>query len=275
MSAFPIDFSLAAASLPDMARGLLTNILLTFITLAIGLFTSVLVTLARMSKNRLVSGVAGAYVVFFRGAPLLILLYLVYYGFGQIAAVRNGPLWLIFGSAFSCAIIGLVLNHTAFMVEVVRGALEAVPAGLIEASKALGISPRQTFLRIRLPLAMRYGLKAYQNEVVMFAKGTAVVSTITVNDLASVANSVFETTYDPFTPILTAALLYWIFVNVIRLGFLKIDRYLNDHLISDEKQRKNAVVRKTAGTVSRPALVPAGAATPVGAAMPAVREHAA
>ncbi len=211
----PIDLHLALASLPDMARGLLINIFLTFITLAIGLFTSLLVTLARMSKNRVVSALAGLYVVFFRGAPLLILLYLVYYGFGQIAAVRDGPLWLIFGSAFSCAIIGLVLNHTAFMVEVVRGAIEAVPAGLIEASKALGITPRQTFLRIRLPLAMRYGLKAYQNEVVMFAKGTAVVSTITVNELTSVANGIFETTYDPFTPILTAAALYWIFVNII------------------------------------------------------------
>jgi arginine/ornithine transport system permease protein len=265
----PIDLNLAWASLPDMARGLLINILLTFITLGIGLFTSLLVTLARMSKNRVVSGVAGAYVVFFRGAPLLILLYLVYYGFGQIAAVREGPLWLIFGGAFSCAIIGLVLNHTAFMVEVVRGALEAVPAGLIEASKSLGISPRQTFLYIRLPLAMRYGLKAYQNEVVMFAKGTAVVSTITVNDLTSVANSIFETTYDPFTPILTAAAFYWIFVNVVRLGFVQIDRYLNDHLISDEKQRRQVVVARKIGAAPVPAVAT------VGATAPDVRERAA
>jgi arginine/ornithine transport system permease protein len=207
--------------------------------------------------------------VFFRGAPLLILLYLVYYGFGQITALREGPLWLIFGSAFACAIIGLVLNHTAFMVEVVRGALEAVPAGLIEASKALGITPRQTFLRIRLPLAMRYGLKAYQNEVVMFAKGTAVVSTITVNDLTAVANGIFETTYDPFTPILTAAALYWIFVNVLRLAFMRIDRYLNSHLISDEKQRQTAPVRRAISVVPRSGPAPAAIAAP------AVREHAA
>jgi arginine/ornithine transport system permease protein len=269
MSGLPIDPQLALASLPAMGRGLLINIMLTFVTLGIGLFTSLLVTLARMSKNRVVSGVAGAYVVFFRGAPLLILLYLVYYGFGQISALRDGPLWIIFGNAFACAIIGLVLNHTAFMVEVVRGALEAVPAGLIEASKALGISPRQTFLRIRLPLAMRYGLKAYQNEVVMFAKGTAVVSTITVNDLTSVANSVFETTYDPFTPILTAAALYWTFVNVVRLGFVQIDKYLNAHLISDEKQRQQAGARKNAGAMPLPAIAPAAASAP------AVREHAA
>jgi hypothetical protein len=95
-----------------------------------------------------------------------------------------------------------------------------------------------------------------------------VVSTITVNDLTSVANGIFETTYDPFTPILTAAALYWIFVNILRLGFLKIDRYLNSHLISDEKQRQKVVVRRNVGPVSRPALVP------VGAAVPAAREHA-
>src|SRR5205809_7748997 len=109
----------------------------------------------------------------------------------------------------------------------------------------------------------------------MFAKGTAVVSTITVNDLTSVANGIFETTYDPFTPILTAAALYWIFINIIRLGFLKIDRYLNDHMISDEKQRQTVVVRKSIGLVSRPALAPIGASAPIAAAVPAGREHAA
>lgn len=237
MTGLPIDLTLAWDSLPAMARGLLVTISLTFIVLSIGILTSLLVTFARMSRNRVVSGLAGLYVVFFRGAPLLILLYLVYYGFSQVESIRNGPLWLIFGSAFGCAIVGLVLNHTAFMVEVVRGALEAVPAGLIEASKALGITPRQTFFNVRLPLAIRFGLKAYQNEVVMFAKGTAVVSTITVVDLTAVANGIFEDTYDPFTPILTAAAFYWTFVNVLRLGFLKLDRYLNHHLLADEKQR--------------------------------------
>ena len=266
MSGLPIDPYLAWINLPAMGRGLLINILMTFLTLGIGLFTSLLVTLARMSKNRVLSAVAGLYVVFFRGVPLLILLYLVYYGLGQIEGVREGPLWLIFGSAFSCAVICLVLNHTAFMVEVVRGALEAVPAGLIEASKALGISPRHVFFRIRLPLAMRYGLKAYQNEVVMFAKGTAVVGTITVVDLTAVANGIFEETYDPFTPILTAAALYWVFVNTVRIGFYRLDQHLNRHLITDEKQRRSVVVPKKAET-SRPSPVA------ISIVIPAVRER--
>lgn len=237
MNALPIDIDLMVESLPDMLDGLLTTIAVTVIVLALGLILSVPVTLARMSKNPIFSIPAAIFVLFFRGAPLLILLYLVYYGFGQIESFREGPLWFVFGSAFACAVIGLTLNHVAFMVDVVRGSLEAVPAGLVEASSALGISPRQTFREIQLPLAMRYGLSAYQNEVVMFTKGTAVISVITVVDLTAVANSVFEQTYDPFTPMLTAAALYWALVNLIRLGFRGLDLYLNRHLRAHDASR--------------------------------------
>lgn len=250
MNALPIDLSLARESFPAMLGGLMTTTLLTAIVLVLGLLLSIPVTLARMSKNPLLSWSAGAFVVFFRGAPLLILLYLVYYGFGQIAGVRQGPFWVILGNAFCCAVIGLTLNHVAYMVEVVRGSLEAVPAGLLEASAALGLTPRESFTWIRLPLAVRYGLKAYQNEVVMFTKGTAVVSVITVIDLTAVANELFERTYDPFTPIVMAAAFYWVLVNVIRLGFRVLDGYLNRHHIADEKNRQAA---PAAAVAARPA----------------------
>lgn len=240
MNALPIDLALAWESLPAMLRGLMTTVVVTVIVLALGLMLCVPVTLARMSRNPFLAWPAALFVVFFRGAPLLILLYLVYYGFGQIEVLRDGPLWFIFGSAFACAVIGLTLNHVAFMVDVVRGSLEAVPAGLTEASAALGIPPRDTFRQIQLPLAMRYGLKAYQNEVVMFTKGTAVVSVVTVIDLTAVANEVFELTYDPFTPMLTAGALYWCLVNLIRLGFRKLEAYLSRHHIAVEKQRQPA-----------------------------------
>lgn len=242
MSALPIDLALAWSSLPALMRGLMVTALLTGIVLVLGLALAIPLTLARMSPRRLLAWSAAAFVIFFRGAPLLILLYLVYYGFGQISALRDGPLWIIFGSAFACAAIGLTLNHAAYMVEILRGSLLAVPAGLVEASAALGLTPRETFTWIRFPLAMRYGLKAYQNEVVMFTKGTAVVSVITVIDLTAAANEVFEITYDPFTPILTAAALYWALINLIRVGFRALERYLNRHHIADEKIRESAAV---------------------------------
>ena len=254
MSYLPIDIALVVKSLPDMIDGLTTTIAVTAIVLALGIVFSIPMSLARMSKNPIIAMPAGLFVMFFRGAPLLILLYLVYYGFGQIESLREGLLWFVFGSAFACAVIALTLNHVAFMVDVVRGSLEAVPAGLVEASAALGITPRDTFREIQLPLAMRYGLKAYQNEVVMFTKGTAVISVVTIIDLTAVANAVFEETYDPFTPMITAAFFYWTLVTVIRYGFRGLDYYLNRHLRAHEATRTEERV-----PAAMPVPVPAAA----------------
>jgi arginine/ornithine transport system permease protein len=256
MSGLPVDLALAWHSLPAMLRGLATTVLITFASLALGLIVAFPICFARMSRRRLLSWPAGAFVIFFRGAPILILLYLVYYGFGQIAAIRHGPLWIVFGNAFACAVIGLTLNHAAYMVEILRGSLEAVPAGLIEASAALGISPRDVFSWIRLPLALRYGVKAYHNEVVSFAKGTAVVSVITVTDLTAVANEVFEKTYDPFTPMLTAAALYWALTNLLRVAFRLLERRLNRHHVvevRDERQAAAGAAELAAGRLRRAA----------------------
>jgi ABC-type arginine/histidine transport system permease subunit len=93
---------------------------------------------------------------------------------------------------------------------------------------------------------MRYALKAYQNEVLMFTKGTAVVSVITVMDLTAAANEVFYRTYDPITPLITAAAFYWIVVNVMRIGFRQLDRYLNRHLLADEQRRTRLTTKRPA-----------------------------
>lgn len=237
MNGLPIDLALAYDSFPALLRGLVMTVAITSLSLACGLVLAFPVCFARMSERAWVSRLAEVFIVFFRGAPVLILLYLVYYGFGQIEALRNGPLWLLFGSAFGCTIVAFSLNHAAFMSEVLRGALVAVPAGLVEASQALGISPRNVFLYVRMPLAIRYGLSAYQNEVVSFIKGTAIVSVVTITDLTAVANTIFEQTYDPFTPILCAAALYWALVNTVRLGFRLWGDYLDRHNVEQPVTR--------------------------------------
>jgi arginine/ornithine transport system permease protein len=224
------DLALALESLPALLRGLTVTLSLSAVVLCLGLVLSVPVALARMSLLRRLSWPAIAFVVFFRGTPLLVLLYVIYFGLGQFEVVRDGPLWLLIAHPFNCAVIGLTLNHVAYMTEVVRGSLNAVPRGLKEAADALGIPRRKAFFWIHLPLALRYGLKAYQNEVVGFIKGTAVVSVVTVTDLTAVANGIFQETYDPLTPMLTAALLYWLVVNIVRKCFGFLDRWLNRHL---------------------------------------------
>jgi His/Glu/Gln/Arg/opine family amino acid ABC transporter permease subunit len=247
----PLDPALAWDSLPRMLFGMLNTVGLTALTLVLGLAIAVPITIARMSPRRFFRLPAAAFVMFFRGSPALILLYLVYYGLAQLPFVHDGPLWLIFANAYACAVIGLSLNHASYLVEILRGGLEAVPAGLLEASAALGISRRQTFNWVRLPLAMRYALKAYQNEVLMFTKGTAVVGVITVVDLTAAANEVFERTYDPVTPMLTAAVLYWCLVNLMRIGFELIDRRLNQHLVVDEERGRKGVAAQSRALLGR------------------------
>lgn len=229
MNGLPIDPALAWESLPALFDGLKVTVILTALPLLLGLALAFPICFARMSSRRWLALLAEAFVTFFRGAPLLILLYLVYYGLGQIEALREGPFWILFGSPFGCAIVALSLNHAAYMVEVLRGSLLAVPHGIVEASEALGITRRNIFIWVKMPLAIRYGLKAYQNEVVSFIKGTAIVSVVTITDLTAVANSIFEQTYDPFTPILCAAAFYWALVNLIRIGFGLWGRWLNRH----------------------------------------------
>jgi arginine/ornithine transport system permease protein len=258
------DPALAWAILPRMLYGMLNTVTITALVLVLGLAVSLPITLARMSPRPMFNLPAAAFVMFFRGTPALILLYLVYYGLAQLPSVHDGPLWLIFANAYACAVIGLTLNHASYLVEILRGGLDAVPAGLTEASAALGISPRQTFTWIRFPLAMRYALKAYQNEVLMFTKGTAIVGVITVVDLTAAANEVFERTYDPVTPMLGAAVLYWVLVNLMRIRFEALDRSLNRHLIADERRLRKPVVGASQGALARWTSLPAGATEDAG-----------
>jgi His/Glu/Gln/Arg/opine family amino acid ABC transporter permease subunit len=249
------DPALALHSLPAMLHGVLTTIALTAAVLALGLVISIPLAVARTSRRRLIAWPVAAYVAFFRGTPMMILLYFIYYGFGQVFGARDGLLGAVFSNAFLCAVIGFSLNHSSYVIEILRGGLQAVPTGLHEAAAALGIEPRDVFLHIRIPLAIRYGLKAYQNEVILFTKATAVVSVITVVDLTAVANDIFYNTYDPFTPLLTAALFYWVLVNLIRIGFVRLDRRLNAHLTADERRERAAAARPW-GLARRP--LPAG-----------------
>ena len=248
------DLALALHSLPVLMHGLIVTIALAACVLVLGMMISIPMALARTSRHKPIAWAPAAYVLFFRGTPAMILLFFVYFGFGQVFGARDGFLGALFSNAFLCAVIGFALNHSSYVTEIVRGGLQSVPRGLVEAAAALGIEPRDVFLRIRLPLAIRYGLKAYQNDVILLTKATAVVSIITVVDLTGAANAVFYDTYDPFTPLLTAAVFYWVLINAIRVGLSRLDAWLNVHLAADER-RDLAIQIRTEGLA--PAL-PAG-----------------
>ncbi len=221
------DVSLAVGLLPELLSGLGTTILLLVPTFVFGLVLSVPIALASRSKFKWLAHGCNWYTAFMRGAPQLVLLYLVYNGLPRIGIIRQGPLWSFFQDPIYCAVLVFVLNHAAFLSEIWRGALDNVPRGLVEASDALGVRPSQTFWRIKLPLAFRIGLPAYRNEVVLFIKATAAVSAITVFDLLGVANQAIDRTYDPFTPLVVAGAIYWVFVQIVQFAFGALERHLS------------------------------------------------
>lgn len=224
------DPTLAWESLPALLTGAWMTLLVTFTSLLVGGPLGFVVAFARMSKNRWLAAFGAFYVAVCRGAPSLILLYLVYNGLAQVDLVRNGPLWFFFQNAFFCVVVSFSLNHSGYVVEILKGGMESVPAGLLEAAAALGLSPREILFKVKLPVAMRYGMRAYQNESLIFMKSTAAVSAVTLTDLTAAANEIFYLTYDAFTPIITAGAIYWVINNLMRLGFDAIDRRLNRHL---------------------------------------------
>lgn len=223
------DPVLAWESMPTLLAGTATTFAVLLPVLVLGLLLALPVALMRLERGGK-AVFAASYIAFFRGVPSLVLLYLVYSGLPQLSVVRDTFLWTVFSNAYFCAWVGLTLTHSGYMAEIIRGGLAAVPPGVIEAATALGLSPRQALFRLRLPMAARYVLKAYQNELLIMVKSTSAVSAITLVDLTAAANTVFDYTYDPFTPLVTAAAIYWCIVNVMRIGFTIADRKLNRHL---------------------------------------------
>jgi arginine/ornithine transport system permease protein len=218
------------ANLPLYLRGLWTTVWLTFLSLALGLVLAVPLGLARTSRNPLINGPVWAYTYFFRGTPLLVQLFMIYYGAGQFEAIRASPLWPLLSQAWFCALLAFTLNTAAYTAEIVRGAVLATPAGEIEAARALGMSRALVLRRIVLPSAFRRALPAYGNEIVFMLHGSAVASVVTIVDLTGAARIVNSRYYSPYEAFLTAAAFYMVLTFAI-VGLVKLlERRWHAHL---------------------------------------------
>uniref|UniRef100_A0A7C4RUF0 ABC transporter permease n=1 Tax=Desulfatirhabdium butyrativorans TaxID=340467 RepID=A0A7C4RUF0_9BACT len=220
-------------NLPKFLNGTLITIELTVLSVAIGLLIAVPSALMRVSKNPLLWMPAYGFIFYFRGTPLLVQLFLVYYGSGQFQEVLSQwGLWRFFKDAHFCAILTLTLNTAAYTAEILRGAIEAVPFGEIEAARACGMSGSLLYRRIILPKAFRLAWPAYTNEVVFLLQATSLVSIITIMDITGVARVIASRSFAFYELYLTAAVLYlclvygviWVFRNIE----FRISRYLLD-----------------------------------------------
>ncbi|MGR5067157.1 ABC transporter permease [Vibrio alfacsensis] len=206
-----MDFSLIVESFPVYLDGLWTTVWLVALALVIGLGVSIPLAVARNSTNYALSLPSWTFIYFFRGTPLLVQLYLIYYGMDQFFPVKD-TLW---ENAWFCALVAFVLNTSAYTAEIIRGAINGLPKGEVEAAKAYGMSPFMTYRRIILPSALRRALPAYSNEVIFMLHGSAVAGIITIMDLTGAARLVNSRYYAPFESFLTAGLFYMALTFII------------------------------------------------------------
>ncbi|MDV6250613.1 ABC transporter permease [Vibrio sp. EA2] len=215
-----MDFSLIIESFPIYLSGLWTTVWLVGLALIIGLCVSIPMAVARNSKNYALSMPSWAFIYFFRGTPLLVQLYLIYYGMDQFFPVKD-TLW---ENAWFCALVAFVLNTSAYTAEIIRGAINGLPKGEVEAAKAYGMSKFKTYRRIILPSALRRALPVYSNEVIFMLHGSAVAGIVTIMDLTGAARLVNSRYYAPFESFLTAGLFYMMLTFIILWCFKQAEK---------------------------------------------------
>lgn len=225
-----MDFDLIARSMPKLLDGARMTLVLTAFSVSVGFCLAIPLALAKLSTSRWKRIPASTFIYLFRGTPLLIQLYLIYYGLGQFReTLEDMGLWWFFRDALNCALLVLVLNTAAYSGEIFRGAIAGVPSGQIEAARAVGMSWFTQTRRIVLPQAMRIAWPAYTNEVVFLMQATSLVSLVTVTELFRAADDVAVRTFKIYTMYLTVAAIYLVISYVIIFVFGLAERYLMRH----------------------------------------------
>lgn len=248
-----MNLSLILDVLPLLADGMILTAKLTTASIILGAFIALPLSLMRASSTALLSVPVLAYTFVFRGTPLLVQLYLVYYGASQIDWIRSSAAWAILREPFWCALIAFSLNHAAYTTEILRGGLRAVPFGDVEAAKALGMSYALRTRRVVLPAAIRLALPAYANEVVLMLKASSLASTITLMELTGSARKIVAATFSPYEVFISAALIYLGITLAISHVFAILERHLAKHQQRKAQSGRFRLAKVTA-TIRRPRL---------------------
>ena len=215
-----MDLELMINSFPKLLNATLITLKLLSLSLFFGIFIGLLFAVLRMSRNLLLNKFAYGYSYLFRGTPLLVQIFIIYFGFGQLEFIRNSFLWIILKEPYWCAIIAFALNTGAYTSEILRSAFQTIKKGYIEAGKSLGISSKIIFYKIQIPIAIRQSLPAYGNEIILMLKGTSLASTVTLMDLTGVAKYIISTTFKPIEVFIVAGSIY-LFMTFIIHNFIK------------------------------------------------------
>ena len=208
-------------SFPRLLNATILTIELTLLSLLFGVFVGAFFAVLRTSKIKILYFISYYYSYIFRGTPLLVQIFIIYFGLGQVEWLRESFLWVIFKEPYSCAIIAFTLNTGAYTSEIFRSAFETIQKGLLEAADGLGLNKIQVFFKIKLPIAIKQSLPAYGNEMILMLKGTSLASTVTLLDLTGVAKHIISTTFRPVEVFIVAGSIYLLMTFVIH-NFIKI-----------------------------------------------------
>ena len=204
-----------ANSFPKLLSATLITLKLLSLSLIVGLFIGLIFAILRLNKNIFINKFAYGYSYLFRGTPLLVQIFIIYYGLGNIEYLRTTFLWVILKEPYWCAIIAFSLNTGAYTSEILRSAFQTIKLGVIEAGKSLGIPSKIIFYKIQIPIAIRQSLPAYGNEIILMLKGTSLASTVTLMDLTGVAKYIISTTFKPIEVFIVAGGIYLFMTFVV------------------------------------------------------------
>jgi octopine/nopaline transport system permease protein len=225
-----MDLDFISKSFVRLLAALPLTLSVWFLSVVLGALVAAGVTWMRVSGVKAFELFARAYVTIFRGTPLLIQLFVVYYGLASLPAVRASLFWPFLREAFNCAVLSLALCTAAYQAEIFRGALLAVPHGQVEAARACGMSGLLMFRRVMFPIALRHALPAYSTEMISMVKATALVSLVTLWDVMSVALKIRNDTLVTYLPLILAGAIYFVVNYIIGVAFLALERRLSSHL---------------------------------------------
>jgi octopine/nopaline transport system permease protein len=214
----------------EVIAGLDNTLLLLIISLPIGFVFSLVFALGRVSSNKLISKPIASYIFIVRGTPLLVQIYLIYFGLGSIKFVRESFLWYLLKEPFWCGVLALTINTVAYGSEIFRGGIQSVTKNQVESGKALGFNKFMLLRKLIIPIALRKTLPSYGNELILMVKATSLVSLTTYMEMTGIARKIMAKTFAPVEAFIAAGILY-LFLNFLMVQFIKyLEWKYNPHL---------------------------------------------
>jgi len=222
--------SLLFRNFVEVIAGLDNTLFLLLISLPIGFILSLIFALGRVSDNKLISKTIASYIFVIRGTPLLVQIYLIYFGLGSVKFIRESFLWYLLEEPFWCGVLALTINTVAYGSEIFRGGIQSVTKGQIESGLSLGFNRLTLLRKIILPIALRKVLPSYGNELILMVKATSLVSLTTYMEMTGIARKIMAKTFAPVEAFIAAGIIY-LFLNFLMVQFIKyLEWKYNPHL---------------------------------------------